>query len=36
MSFRIKDLDELRGYTRYFWKAVPVRGTDASEPKAGD
>lgn len=25
MHFRIKDLDELRGYTRYFWKATPVR-----------
>jgi 3-hydroxy-3-methylglutaryl CoA synthase len=24
MSFRIKDIDELRGFTRYFWKATPV------------
>lgn len=23
--FRIKDLDEQRGFRRYFWKAVPVR-----------
>lgn len=26
MVFRIKDIDEKRGYTRYFWKATPVRG----------
>jgi 3-hydroxy-3-methylglutaryl CoA synthase len=25
MVFRIKDVDELRGFTRYFWKATPVR-----------
>ncbi len=25
MVFRIKDIDELRGFTRYFWKATPVR-----------
>jgi 3-hydroxy-3-methylglutaryl CoA synthase len=24
MVFRIKDVDERRGYTRYFWKATPV------------
>ena len=30
MSFRIKDVDERRGYTRYFWKATPVR--DAQGP----
>jgi len=36
MHFRIKDLDELRGYTRYFWKAVPVRATAASDTKAGE
>lgn len=24
MSFRIKDIDELRGFTRYFWKATPL------------
>ncbi len=23
--FRIKDIDDLRGYKRYFWKAVPAR-----------
>lgn len=28
MVFRIKDVDTLRGYTRYFWKATPAR--DAS------
>jgi 3-hydroxy-3-methylglutaryl CoA synthase len=28
MVFRIKDIDTLRGFTRYFWKATPVR--DAS------
>lgn len=25
MVFRIKDIDELRGYQRYFWKATPCR-----------
>jgi 3-hydroxy-3-methylglutaryl CoA synthase len=25
MVFRIKDIDSLRGYVRYFWKATPVR-----------
>ncbi|MBG9388049.1 hydroxymethylglutaryl-CoA synthase family protein [Caenimonas aquaedulcis] len=25
MVFRIKDTDERRGYTRYFWKATPAR-----------
>ncbi|MGE4360131.1 MAG: hydroxymethylglutaryl-CoA synthase family protein [Lysobacteraceae bacterium] len=29
MVFRIKDIDERRGFTRYFWKATPVRGTRA-------
>ena len=24
MTFRIKDIDDRRGFTRYFWKAVPV------------
>ncbi|MCY1364676.1 hypothetical protein D9M69_514910 [compost metagenome] len=24
MVFRIKDIDELRGFKRYFWKATPV------------
>jgi uncharacterized OB-fold protein len=32
MTFRIKDVDERRGYTRYFWKATPVRSTTASTP----
>jgi len=35
MVFRIKDVDELRGFHRYFWKATPVRArastTTASE-----
>lgn len=32
MSFRIKDIDELRGFTRYFWKATPVAsGATASK-----
>jgi uncharacterized OB-fold protein len=26
MAFRVKDWDERRGFTRFFWKAVPVRG----------
>jgi uncharacterized OB-fold protein len=25
MVFRIKDLDEKRGFVRYFWKATPLR-----------
>eukprot|EP00456_Euglypha_rotunda_P020749 TRINITY_DN1801_c0_g1_i10.p1 TRINITY_DN1801_c0_g1~~TRINITY_DN1801_c0_g1_i10.p1 ORF type:complete len:505 (+),score=42.34 TRINITY_DN1801_c0_g1_i10:697-2211(+) len=25
MTFRIKERDRLRGYDRYFWKAIPVR-----------
>lgn len=29
MVFRIKDIDERRGFTRYFWKATPVRGGHA-------
>lgn len=32
MVFRIKDFDEKRGYTRYFWKATPVREPDAAVP----
>jgi 3-hydroxy-3-methylglutaryl CoA synthase len=27
MVFRVKDLDEKRGFVRYFWKATPVRPT---------
>lgn len=26
MVFRVKDVDDRRGFTRYFWKATPVRG----------
>lgn len=29
MVFRIKDIDERRHYTRYFWKATPARGVKA-------
>lgn len=25
MTFRIKDVDDLRGFKRYFWKATPLR-----------
>jgi uncharacterized OB-fold protein len=25
MTFRVKERDEKRGFTRYFWKAAPVR-----------
>ena len=28
MMFRIKSFDSIRGFVRYFWKAVPVRTTD--------
>ena len=27
MMFRIKDVDATRGFTRYFWKAVPARNS---------
>lgn len=27
MVFRVKDVDEKRGFKRYFWKAVPVRSS---------
>jgi 3-hydroxy-3-methylglutaryl CoA synthase len=30
MVFRIKDIDERRGFTRYFWKATPLRGASPS------
>lgn len=29
MVFRVKDFDDRRGFTRYFWKATPVRGSQA-------
>lgn len=32
MVFRIKDIDERRGFKRYFWKATPVR--DSVPPRA--
>jgi 3-hydroxy-3-methylglutaryl CoA synthase len=31
MVFRIKDVDELRGFKRYFWKATPVRQSAAPQ-----
>ena len=30
MRFRIKSVDRLRGFVRYFWKAVPVRSQSAN------
>jgi len=33
MMFRVKSYDHLRGFVRYFWKAVPVRA-GAAESKA--
>ena len=30
MVFRVKDVDERRGFTRYFWKATPVRATSTN------
>ncbi len=30
MMFRIKSVDSLRGFVRYFWKAVPVRQAEAA------
>lgn len=29
MMFRIKSVDSLRGFVRYFWKAVPVRAAES-------
>jgi uncharacterized OB-fold protein len=35
MMFRIKAVDEQRGFTRYFWKAVPdYRAAPALSPAA--
>lgn len=34
MVFRIKDIDELRGFNRYFWKATPVRTQPSSDDKS--
>jgi 3-hydroxy-3-methylglutaryl CoA synthase len=31
MVFRIKDVDEKRGFVRYFWKAAPDRATMAAQ-----
>jgi uncharacterized OB-fold protein len=28
MVFRIKSFDELRGFRKYFWKAIPIRRGD--------
>lgn len=36
MVFRIKDIDDLRGYTRYFWKAVPVRALQSPVQNAAE
>lgn len=33
MVFRIKDVDEVRGFNRYFWKATPVRPQPPTEDK---
>lgn len=32
MVFRLKDVDEKRGFRRYFWKAVPDRARAAAAP----
>jgi 3-hydroxy-3-methylglutaryl CoA synthase len=35
MVFRVKDEDDRRGYTRYFWKATPIRTPkSATDPAA--
>lgn len=36
MMFRIKSVDELRGFTRYFWKAVPDFRTQPSATLAAE
>jgi hypothetical protein len=30
MVFRIKSIDHIRGFVRYFWKAVPVRAASTA------
>lgn len=32
MVFRIKDIDDLRGFKRYFWKATPVPTSSSQAP----
>jgi len=34
MMFRIKSFDHVRGFVRYFWKAVPVRAAAAKSEAA--
>ena len=34
MVFRVKDVDERRGFTRYFWKAVPLRSVKSATKPA--
>jgi hypothetical protein len=29
LVFRIKEVDEKRGFRRYFWKAVPIAASEA-------
>jgi len=36
MTFRIKDVDDRRGYTRYFWKATPVRASASASAKGSE
>lgn len=31
MAFRVKDYDSIRGFRRYFWKAVPDRNSNAHQ-----
>jgi hypothetical protein len=31
MVFRIKDIDEKRGFVRYFWKAAPDRAAASAQ-----
>ncbi|MCK9284124.1 MAG: OB-fold domain-containing protein [Rhodocyclaceae bacterium] len=35
MVFRIKDVDEVRGFNRYFWKATPLRPQPAASDAKG-
>jgi len=34
MVFRVKSVDRVRGFVRYFWKAVPVRAANAAAAAA--
>lgn len=36
LVFRIKDFDDVRGFRRYFWKAVPITNSNAKSSQAAE